>query len=51
MQQLMDAQTRKLLNDLVYKDTRPEWVDWAREQLIRVPAGEDVIVIPVPKPK
>ena len=49
-QRLLDAETRKLLNDIVFKDTRPEWITWAREQLIHLPIGEDVIVIPS-KPK
>ncbi|MFA6135160.1 MAG: tetratricopeptide repeat protein [Phycisphaerae bacterium] len=28
-----DEKTRALLNDIVLKDTRPEWTDWARQQL------------------
>ena len=28
-----DAETRKLLEDIVLKDTRPQWVSWARERL------------------
>jgi len=28
-----DDRTRQLLSDIVLKDTRPDWVTWAREQL------------------
>ena len=28
-----DSEVRDLLNDLVLKDTRPEWVTWARQRL------------------
>jgi Flp pilus assembly protein TadD len=28
-----DAETRKLLEDVVLKDDRPQWVSWARERL------------------
>ena len=28
-----DAEVRDLLNELVLKDTRPEWVAWARDRL------------------
>jgi Tfp pilus assembly protein PilF len=45
-QRVMDEQTRKLLDDLVYKDTRPEWVNWAKEQLLHFPKNEDVILLP-----
>jgi Flp pilus assembly protein TadD len=30
-----DPQTRDLLDQLVLKDTRPDWVEWARERLVR----------------
>jgi Flp pilus assembly protein TadD len=33
-----DDETRKLLEDLVFKDTRPEWRDWAQDQLSRLSA-------------
>ena len=29
-----DAETRDLLTQLVMKDTRPEWVTWARQRLV-----------------
>jgi len=29
-----DTKVRELLMQLVYVDTRPEWVDWAREKLV-----------------
>ena len=48
---LRDEETRKLLQELVFKDTRPDWVSWAKNELIHVPApGEDVIVIPTTRP-
>ena len=31
---LLDQETRKLLKDIVLKDTRPDWIDWAKAQLI-----------------
>lgn len=31
-----DNEVRQLLADLVAKDTRPEWVQWARERLARL---------------
>jgi Tfp pilus assembly protein PilF len=49
---LFDDETRKLLKEVVFKDTRPEWVLWAKEKLAQVPAarGEDVILLPTTKP-
>ena len=48
---MLDEETRKLLKELVYKDVRPEWIRWAKEELIRVPApGEDIITIPTTRP-
>lgn len=42
-----DEETRKLLEELVFKETRPQWIDWARTNLLRIeatpassPAGE-----------
>ena len=38
-------QTRSLLQDIVLKDTRPEWNDWARERLAMMgaePTSSDV---------
>jgi len=32
-----DDRTRQVLSDLVMKDTRPDWVAWAREQLALIP--------------
>ena len=29
--------TRKLLDEIVMKDTRPDWVTWAREKLAALP--------------
>ena len=37
---LLGRLTRDLLQQLVLKDTRPEWVDWARQELVRMPATE-----------
>ena len=48
---LLDQETRKLLKDLVFKDTRPEWISWAKMQLIRIPPpGEDIITLPTSRP-
>jgi Flp pilus assembly protein TadD len=33
-----DDETRALLEELVFKDTRPEWRDWAKDQLSRLNA-------------
>jgi Flp pilus assembly protein TadD len=33
-----DDATQKLLEELVFKDTRPEWRDWARTNLLRIRA-------------
>jgi Tfp pilus assembly protein PilF len=37
-------QVRPLLEDLIFMDSRPEWVDWAKEQLVfsQVKASRDV---------
>ena len=44
---LLDEETRKLLQEMVFKDTRPDRVRWAKEQLIRVPSpGDDIITLP-----
>ena len=44
-------ETRDLLQQLVLKDTRPEWVDWARRELIRMPAPETAPpTLPPPAP-
>jgi len=32
-----DAKTANLLRQLILKDTRPEWTEWAREELSRMP--------------
>lgn len=32
-----DAETRELLEELIAKDTRPAWVEWARMQLLKIP--------------
>jgi Flp pilus assembly protein TadD len=29
-----DDETKKLLQELVFKDTRPDWRDWARQELV-----------------
>jgi len=34
-----DAETRRLLEELVLKDTRPEWVHWARRELLAMPTA------------
>jgi Flp pilus assembly protein TadD len=36
-----DQKTRDLLQQLVMNDTRPEWVDWAREQLALMPKTQN----------
>jgi len=36
-----DERTRNLLNELVLKDDRPEWVDWARRQLALMGPPQD----------
>ena len=35
-----DGETRKLLEDLILKDTRPEWVAWARTELLGMAPAE-----------
>lgn len=48
---LRDEETRGLLKELVYKDSRLDWVTWAKTELIHVPAaGDDVILIPATRP-
>ena len=48
---LRDEETRKLLQEVVFKDTRLEWVRWAKEELIHVPApGQDIILLPTTRP-
>jgi Flp pilus assembly protein TadD len=34
-----DAELRELLSKLVMRDTRPDWVEWARRRLALVPAS------------
>lgn len=44
---LLDEETRKLLQEMVFKDPRPDRVRWAKEQLIHVPPpGDDIITLP-----
>ena len=48
-------ETRQLLQDLILKDTRPEWIDWARMELTKLPPaatppGSPPPVVP-PAPK
>jgi Tfp pilus assembly protein PilF len=48
---LLDDDTRKLLKELVFKETRPDRLRWAREQLIRMPPpGQDIVTIPATQP-
>ncbi|MCX5647496.1 MAG: tetratricopeptide repeat protein [Planctomycetota bacterium] len=41
-----DDRTRQVLSDLVLKDTRPDWVAWAREQLALIPSPQPKAVNP-----
>ena len=44
---LLDEETRKLLQEMVFKDTRADRIRWAKEQLIRIPPpGEDIVTLP-----
>lgn len=49
-----DDRTRQLLNTVVARDPRPEWVTWAREQLLSMPAPQEPVApdraAPVPPP-
>ncbi len=36
-----DEQTVKLLEDLIMKDTRPDWVNWAKQKRVTVHVEED----------
>lgn len=50
-QNLRDDETRRLLQELVYKDTRRTWVEWAKESLIHIPPpGQDIVTIPTTRP-
>lgn len=35
-----DAETRDLLEEVVFKDARPQWVNWAKEKLAVMPLGQ-----------
>jgi len=48
-------QTRDLLQQIILKDTRPEWVQWARRELMdmpasKVPATQPTAPAPTPPP-
>jgi len=49
-----DAETRKLLEELLLKDTRPDWLKWARGELLRMPLAESATAtqpaLPLPPP-
>ena len=48
---LYDEETRKLLQQIVFKDTRPDWVRWAKDMLVHVPPpGQDIILLPTTRP-
>jgi Tfp pilus assembly protein PilF len=48
---LHDEETRKLLQQIIYKDTRPDWVRWAKDMLVHVPPpGQDIILLPTTRP-
>ena len=34
-----DEDTRRLLEELILRDARPQWVEWARRSLLRISAG------------
>jgi Tfp pilus assembly protein PilF len=36
-----DEKTRQLLQDIVMKDSRPQWIEWARERLAMMGKSED----------
>jgi len=44
-----DDETRKLLQELVLRDTRPDWSDWARANLLRLRGS--ILEEPVEAPK
>ena len=39
-----DPQTRQLLEEIVFKDSRPQWTNWAKENLLRLnhPAAAEI---------
>ena len=43
-----DDRTRQLLSDLILKDTRPDWVAWAREQFALIPGPQPQAANPDP---
>ena len=43
-----DDRTRQVLSDLVLKDTRPDWVAWAREQMALIPSPQPQAANPAP---
>jgi Tfp pilus assembly protein PilF len=43
-----DERTRQLLGDVVMKDTRPEWVEWARQRLASMTKPETPETIAMP---
>jgi len=45
-----DAETRKLLEELIAKDTRPAWVEWARMELLKIPRAEPEAGRPTTQP-
>jgi Flp pilus assembly protein TadD len=46
---LRDDRTRQLLNEVILRDQRPEWVNWAREKLALMPkdAASQPVELPV----
>ena len=48
---MLDQETRKLLEELIFRDHRADRIQWARDQLIRIPPpGQDIIVLPSTRP-
>lgn len=45
-----DPETRALLEELVLKDFRPEWQDWARMTLVHIPKPGQAIPSTIPAP-
>jgi Flp pilus assembly protein TadD len=43
-----DDRTRQLLNDIIMKDSRPEWVEWARGRLASINRPETPETLSVP---